>query len=51
MAGAKQVARHAGTHTTKTDESNFHNSKDNRTGPETAREVPTLSPPFATAVS
>ena len=25
MAGAKQVARHAGTHATQSDESNFHN--------------------------
>ena len=25
MAGAKQVARHAGTHTTESDETNLHN--------------------------
>jgi hypothetical protein len=25
MAGAKQVARHAGTHMTQSDETNFHN--------------------------
>jgi hypothetical protein len=32
MAGAKQVARHAGTHTAESDETNLHTSKDNRPG-------------------